>query len=159
MQNRQLKVTSWGAAPVIEQAAVPQGLDAIFEGVGPAHILPSAALLAPGGILVCFGFVSSAKGVQKPSPGVVLRSLWMVGQTFARLAWIGRCHCQTFYDIKASAEQEPAHFRADLESLMALLAAGQIRPEVKAVGFAEAPEAHALLAQGGIRGRLSLIHS
>jgi NADPH2:quinone reductase len=140
------------------KAAAPKGFDAVFESIGPGNILPSGALLAPDGILVCYGFVAAARGVKGPSPLVMLRSLLMVGGTFARLAWLGRRQRQAFYDIKASAVKDPQAFKADLEALFELLAAGQIRPQVNEVPFAEAVAAHAQLTQGGIRGRLSLVH-
>jgi hypothetical protein len=61
------------------------------------------------------------------------------------------------YSINAMRARHPAWFRADLERLLGLLAAGAIRPRVaERISFDEVASAHRRLEAGGLTGKLVL---
>src|SRR3546814_9678751 len=63
-----------------------------------------------------------------------------------------------FYRLSGSVLADPDAFRADLEMLLDLLAAGRISPILAGtLPLAEAAEAHRRLERGDIAGRLLLV--
>jgi NADPH:quinone reductase-like Zn-dependent oxidoreductase len=62
-----------------------------------------------------------------------------------------------FHDIAARGKAHPASFRADIATRAALLSDGRIAPQITGVFPPErASEAHALIREGSVAGRLVL---
>ncbi|MFN3281370.1 MAG: zinc-binding dehydrogenase, partial [Tabrizicola sp.] len=71
--------------------------------------------------------------------------------------WLPNGHATAFYSIGAMRRRHPDWFRADLERLFAMLAAGQIAPVIAEVlPLDEVREAHRRLEAGTVPGKLVL---
>ncbi|MEU6161066.1 medium chain dehydrogenase/reductase family protein [Streptomyces sp. NPDC047130] len=146
-------------APDLERrlrANAPQGYDAVFDHVGGEGILASYRLLAARGTLVSYG-TASTRDVQGSSKAPVLKlfarlMLWNAlpngkGAHFYNI-WAGRRRLASFR----------AALRADLGQVFALLASGELVPQVAArVPLAEVAEAVRLAESGTVVGKVVLV--
>lgn len=108
----------------------PAGVDVVVEHVGQATWAQSLRALAPGGTLVTCGATTGHEAA------VDLRFLFS-RQLRLLGSYMGR--------------------RADLDTILAAAARGQLRPVVdRVMPWTEAPAAHAALEQGGHFGKLVL---
>ena len=131
---------------------LPDGFDAVFDGIGEQGFSRAWRAVGPRGHLSTFG-VSSA--IQGDIPFV------RVGVWFAKLwAWnhfAGR-RSTSFYSITKMRGQHPEWFLADLGELLALASRGEIRPRVsERIGFDGVAEAHRRLERGGVKGKIVLL--
>jgi NADPH:quinone reductase-like Zn-dependent oxidoreductase len=153
-------VRELGATPIDYERedftrVLPGGFDFVFDGIGEDDFRRSFAALKPGGLVCAYGYTA---GVQ---PQRRLRSV---------LLWLARVYLRRWlasllpggkririYSINAMRARHPAWFRADLERLLGLLAAGAIRPRVaERISFDEVASAHRRLEAGGLTGKLVL---
>ncbi|MEV5884854.1 medium chain dehydrogenase/reductase family protein [Streptomyces sp. NPDC052020] len=158
-------VRALGAVPVDYRAPdlegrlrghAPQGYDAVFDHVGGEGILTSYRLLAAKGTLVSYG-TAATRDVQGSSKAPVLKLL-------ARLAlWNALPNGKSahFYNIWAG-RRRPGAFRArlhaDLGQVLALLAAGELTPQVAArIPLTEVGEAVRLAESGTVVGKVVLV--
>ncbi|MDG4650157.1 medium chain dehydrogenase/reductase family protein [Roseibacterium sp. SDUM158017] len=149
-------IRSLGAVP-IAAGAVPQeiaaatggGVDAVFDPLGGDSLSPSFHALAPGGILVAFGFGNEVMGRGGSIPvDFVKLKLW---------DWLPNGQATAFYSIGAMRRRHPGWFREDLAALFALLTAGRIAPVVAEVlPMDRVREAHERIEAGGVAGKLVL---
>ena len=157
-------IGEYGATPIdyrandYEQrlrAVAGEGFDAIFEGSGS---VASASLLRKGGVLVSYGFTGL---IRKEPYGSRLCLLLAAGRGFlGTLAWsvLPNGKSWKFYDISGTRKKRPDWFREDIGRLFDWLEKGEIQPVIaKRFSIDEARQAHALLDEGGIRGRLALV--
>jgi NADPH:quinone reductase len=149
-------VRELGATPIDYQhedftRVLPGGFDVVLDGIGEDGYRRSLAALAPGGLLVAYGY---SAGVQAQR-----RMLTMLGW-IARLylsRWLPGRKRAFFYSINVMRARHPAWFKQDLERLFGLLATGAIRPRVAGrISFDEVAEAHRRLETGGLEGKLVL---
>ncbi len=134
------------------------GYDAIFDGVSDTNFKKSYPLLTSNGVLVCFGFSAKGKGVEKISPGITILSLIMVLKT---LFFVLTHKKARFYDIKRTKAAQPNWFKEDISILLDLLNTKKITTQVETVSFNDLNTiraVHKKLTEGGVKGRLSLIH-
>jgi NADPH:quinone reductase-like Zn-dependent oxidoreductase len=149
-------IRSLGATPLAAdmpgerlRAATGGGVDAVFDPLGGASLPRSRKALKPGGMLVAFGFQNAVLGRGGSIPLDFLR-LKLRG-------WLPGGHATAFYSIGAMRRRHPEWFRADLETLFAMLAEGRIAPVVAEVlPLARVREAHARLEAGAVGGKLVL---
>ena len=128
----------------------PEGVDAVFDAIGGAHLGGSREVLRRGGRLVCYG-ASSAVG--KGRAGVL--------PTVARIAaykLVPRGRSATFYGIGGRLGREDPTVREDLARVLDLAARGALEPVIGArIPFAEARRAHDLKERGGPAWKILLV--
>ena len=125
------------------------GVDAVFDGIGGAHLAQSYQTLGEGGTLVSFGISGDVeKGLIGVAVGV---------STFARLKlkMDGKRVCM--YNITASKGTSPAHCRDDWQHLLGMAARGELAPVIGAVvPLDEVAKAHDLMDRAAVRGKVIL---
>ncbi len=137
------------------RAHAPDGIDAVFDALGPASWKSALPLLRPGGHLVVYGVSSALKNGRRTIPGLLNALLRAPRPSY------------TSYFIKgigvigyASSKIIPAHpdwFTQDLSYLIGLLADGQIAPRIhRTFALEDAGEAHKELGVGRASGKIVL---
>jgi NADPH:quinone reductase len=139
-----------------------EGVHAVFDPFGGAHMWNSRRLLRNGGRVVAYGTTTSLRaeglgaqrrGRRNPLHGVPVFGLYMLGG----LLFPGRKRVVP-YSIQWLKRLRPALFRHDLTTLFDLLQKGQIKPIVAyRMPLSEAKQAHELLSQGGVIGKIVLM--
>jgi NADPH:quinone reductase-like Zn-dependent oxidoreductase len=130
----------------------PQGIDAVFEGIGGNLALRGYRTLRRGGILVSFGVTGSIKGGKANKFSAFASYI-----TPAILSPVPDGKRATFYGITRLYRKDPKPFREDLPKLFQLLAEGKLRPVVAGVfPLSQAAKAHEMLERGDVRGKLVL---
>lgn len=133
----------------------PEGLDAVFDGIGGSHLIRSLRVLRRGGRLVGYGLGSTASEGRQTRLAIAATSL----------AWLRAFSCNLvpgykrvkLYSIQMMKRRSPSWFREDLEQLLTLLSRGHIHPLVtERFPLIEAARAHELLAAGSTTGKLVL---
>ncbi|HEX6449201.1 MAG TPA: zinc-binding dehydrogenase [Trebonia sp.] len=119
------------------KAAAPRGVDVILDAVGGGTLLECVGLLASFGRVVGYG---AANGDWGSVPMLSLAALKTLS-AFSLLAW------------RAAA---PERARADIAELTSLLTAGELRAATKTLPLADVAEAHRLLQDRAVLGRLVL---
>lgn len=141
---------SWGN--VANRARIVAGgpMDVVLDPLGGDHVLESARALRPGGRLVVYGY--SAPGAESAQAAATLRArigAWNADPVGIRAA---------VYSLGALARERPHLIRDDLAALMALLAAGRIRPLIaERLPLEDAARAHELLESGAVAGKVVLV--
>ncbi|MBZ5528346.1 MAG: medium chain dehydrogenase/reductase family protein [Acidobacteriia bacterium] len=136
-----------------------EGADAVFDGIGGTHIWRSRKALRPGGTVVVYGLTSSLSGGRLASGrrhrfhGIPIFGLYIAG------GWILPSRRRVVpYSIQWLKRLRPAFFRQDLTGLLELLQQQKIKPLIAGrFPLAEARQAHELLGQGGVTGKLVLV--
>ena len=135
------------------------GVDVVFDGIGGAHIWRSRKALRPGGRVVAYGITSSLRGGRLASGrrhrihGIAVFGLYIAG------GWLmpGRKRVVP-YSIQWLNRLRPALFRQDLSALLELLQQKKIKPLIaQRFPLAQARQAHELLGQGGVTGKIVLL--
>jgi NADPH:quinone reductase len=141
-----------------------EGVDAVFDPIGGAHLWESRKALRPGGKVVGYGLIRSIRGEGLTSSrpghrrrfrGAGLFALYIAG------GWLlpGRKRVVP-YSIQTLKRLRPAWFRQDLIALLGLLQRQEIKPLVaQRFPLAEARQAQELLAKGGVTGKIVLVSS
>jgi NADPH:quinone reductase-like Zn-dependent oxidoreductase len=139
-----------------------EGIDAVFDGIGGAHIWHSRKALRRGGTVVAYGLTSSLRegrlasgrpGRRNRLHGIPAFALYMA------LGWLlpGRKRVVP-YSIQWLKRRKPEQFRQDLMILLGLLQERRIKPVIaRRFPLAEARQAHELLGKGGMTGKLVLV--
>jgi NADPH:quinone reductase len=137
------------------------GVDAVFDPIGGAHLWHSRKALRSGGKVVGYGLITSIRGEGLTSDrpgrrqrfrGTATFGLYIVG------GWLfpGRKRV-TAYSIQTLKRLKPEWFRQDLIALFDLLQQSKIRPLIaQRFTLAEARRAHELLGKGGVIGKIVL---
>lgn len=139
-----------------------EGVDAVFDPFGGAHMWHSRAVLRNGGRVVAYGTTTSLRGEglgskrrgrRNPFHGIPIFALYIAGG----LLLPGRKRIVP-YSIQWLKRFKPALFRNDLSVLLDLLRRQQIRPIVAArMPLSQARQAHELLGKGGVIGKIVLM--
>ncbi len=137
------------------RALAPDGVDAIFDGLGSASWRADLPLLRTGGHLVIYGMSSAFAGGN--------RNLGALARNFARLprtsylTYVTRGIGVTAYNNDAMVAAHHDWFRADLAALLDLLDAGAITPLVHATfPLEQAGRAQDELGSGRAVGKVTL---
>jgi len=165
------EVSRLGAAPIDYRSEdyvaelhrhVGEGVDAVFDPIGGAHLWHSREAVRPGGRVVGYGNTTSLRGEGLGSTrtgrrrrlhGIPVYALYIVG------GWVlpGRKRIVP-YSIQTLKRLKPAAFRQDLTALLELLRQRKIEPLVaRRLPLAEARLAHELLGKGGVIGKIVLV--
>jgi NADPH2:quinone reductase len=139
-----------------------EGVDAVFDPVGGAHLWHSRRALRPGGRVVGYGNTTSLRGEGLGSDrrgrrnrlhGIPIYAWYIAG------GWLlpGRKRIVP-YSIQTLKRFKPAMFRQDLTDLLDLLQQQKIKPLIaQRFPLAEARRAHELLGKGGVIGKIVLV--
>jgi NADPH:quinone reductase len=134
-----------------------EGADAVFDGIGGAHIWRSRKALRRGGRVVAFGLTgmlrggrlaSGPSGGRHPFRGIAIFAWYLVS------GWVlpGRRRVIP-YSIPTLKRLKPGWFRQDSAALFELLRAKKIRPLIaQRFPLVAARQAQELLGKGGVRG-------
>ena len=138
-----------------------EGVDVVFDGIGGTHIWRSRTALRPGGRVVAYGLTASLRGGRLASGRAGRR------HRFRRLAifgvyiaggWLLPGRKRVVPCIQWLKRLRPAWFRQDVSALFDLLAQQKIKPLIaQRLPLAEARQAHELLGQGGVTGKIVLV--
>ncbi len=138
------------------------GVDAVFDPIGGAHLWNSRRSLRPGGRVVGYGNTTSLRGEGLASSrpgrrnrlhGIPVYALYIAG------GWLlpGRKRVVP-YSIQTLKRLRPTLFRQDLTALLDLLQQKKIKPLIaQRLPLAEARHAHELLGMGGVIGKIVLV--
>ena len=144
------------------RAIAPNGVDAVFDHVGGENLESSYAMLRPGGFLVNYGNTSALKSEAPPWRTFlgffVRRALWSFRPGGRRM---------TFFDLWGRGSFGADHmfrparfwreFREDLASLVELLRAKKLQPQVaRRVPLLKAAEAIEEHRRGTLTGKIVL---
>jgi NADPH2:quinone reductase len=139
-----------------------EAVDVVFDGIGGTHIWRSRKALRPGGRVVAYGLTGSLRGGRLASGrsgsrhrfrAIAIFGLYIAG------GWLlpGRKRVVP-YSIQWLKRLRPAWFRQDLTALFELLQEKRIKPLIaQKFPLAEARQAHELLGQGGVTGKIVLV--
>ena len=150
-------VTSLGATPIdyksedfVTRVQAVGGVDAAFDAIGGDNFKRSFKSLKKGGTLVAYGFYNNAMGKGGSVPMEYMSiALWNILPNGRKSA---------FYSIGALRKKQPEWFKEDLAELFNLLAQGKIKPVIeKRMKLEEAAQAHELIEQAKVKGRLVLM--
>jgi NADPH2:quinone reductase len=137
------------------------GVDAVFDGIGGAHIWRSRNALRRGGRVVAYGLTGSMRAGRLASGRSGRRHRFRAIGVFAPYiagGWLlpGRRRVIP-YSIQWLERVRPTFFRSDLALLFELLRDGKIRPRIaRRFPLREARAAHELLGTGGVTGKIVL---
>ena len=139
------------------RALAPSGVDAAFDHLGGESLLRSWSLLAPGGRLVSYAIAAGLDG-----EGSLVATFVA---TLARLLWwnvLPNGHRAGFYNVWAGHLVRPrafrARLRADLSTVLGLLADGALTAQVAArLPLERAAEAMELAESHTVRGKVVLL--
>jgi NADPH:quinone reductase len=138
-----------------------EGVDAVFDPIGGAHLWHSRQALRPGGRVVGYGTTTSLRGEGLGSDrtgrrnrlhGIPIFALYIAG------SWLlpGRKRIVP-YSIQTLKRLRPALFRKDLIALLDLLQQEKLKPLIaQRFPLAEARRAQELLGKGGVIGKIVL---
>jgi NADPH2:quinone reductase len=138
------------------------GVDVVFDPIGGSHLWHSRKALRADGRVVGYGLTTSLRGegLKSSHPGrrrrfrgTAIFALYIAG------GWLfpGRKRVLP-YSIQTLKRLKPAWFRQDLITLLGLLEQEKIKPLVaRRFPLVEARQAHELLGQGGVTGKIVLV--
>jgi len=139
-----------------------EGVDAVFDPIGGAHLWHSREALRPGGRVVGYGLISSIRGEGLASGRPGRRQRFRGSAVFGLYiagGWLlpGRKRVVP-YSIQTLKRLKPAWFRQDLIALLDLLQQKKIKPLIaQRFPLAEARNAQELLGKGGVIGKIVLV--
>jgi NADPH:quinone reductase-like Zn-dependent oxidoreductase len=138
------------------------GVDVVFDGIGGDNLWRSREAVRPGGILVVYGFTSKLSGGrlarEKSSGRHRFRESVILGWYIARNWFLPGSKHMVPYSIQWRKRLNPAPFRQDLISLLNLLQERKIKPLIaRRFPLVEARQAHELLGEGGVVGKIVLV--
>ncbi len=130
----------------------PQGIDAVFDGIGGKFSLRGYRALRRGGILVSFGVTGAVKNGKANKFSSFLSYV-----TPAILNILPDGRHATFYGITRLYRKDPMPFREDLPKLFQLLKEGKVKPVIAGIfPLSKAAKAHEMLERGDVQGKLVL---
>jgi NADPH2:quinone reductase len=139
-----------------------EGVDAVFDPIGGAHLWQSRKALRPGGKVVGYGLITSLRGEGltsgRPGRRNRFRGTAIFGLYIAA-GWLlpGRKRVIP-YSIQTLKRLKPELFRQDLTTLLDLLRQKKITPLIaQRLPLIEARHAQELLAKGGVIGKIVLV--
>lgn len=153
-------IAELGATPIDYQRedvtrVVPGGFDVVLDGIGEDDYRRSFAALAPGGLLVAYGY--TARVQPETHLRTLMAELARVYLSRRVLSWLPGGKRVRGYSINAMRARHPAWFAEDLGRLFAMLASRAIRPRLAGrISFDEIADAHRRVEAGHLDGKLVL---
>lgn len=132
------------------------GVDAVFDGIGGAHIVQSFQTLRKGGLLVSYGVSSVPTGITLTSALVRFMVPHLLRVTL--LSALPNGKRANMYTLSAQINKKHPERIQDLGVLLELLSQGKIAPIIgKRLTLQEVAVAHELLEHGQVQGKLVLL--
>jgi NADPH:quinone reductase-like Zn-dependent oxidoreductase len=141
--------------PAEVRRIAPNGVDAVFDHLGPASVPASWRLLAPGGTLVAYGSASTLDDTgSKQLPVLKIVGRILVWNTLPN----GRhAYFYNFWAGRRRVERFRAELSEDLTNVLQAMADGRITAQIAArFPLAEAADALRLAEAGGLTGKIVL---
>ena len=130
----------------------PQGIDAVFDAIGGRITYRGYTTLKRNGILVSFGVTGAIRNRKAHKFSSLMSYI-----TPLLLNMLPNGKRATFYGITRLYRKDPKPFYEDLQKLFEMLADRKIKPIVaRILPLSEASNAHAMLEQGDVQGKLVL---
>lgn len=158
-------VINLGATPIDYRASdfvkiirelTHDGMDAVFDPIGGAHLNRSYRALKSGGRLVSYGF-SSVMSKGRPQKTKMLSEFLRMPR-FSPLKLMNGNRSVAGYMIQSLAAKRRDWYREDLTSLIDLLASEKIKPVIAdRLPLAEASRAHKMLNDSAVVGKIVLM--
>ena len=139
-----------------------EGVDAVFDGIGGAHIWRSRKALRRRGKVVAYGLTGSLQEGRVASGKTPGRHRFREIRIFAWYiagGWLlpGRKRVVP-YSVQTLKRLRPALFRQDLVALLDLLQQQKIKPLIaQRFPLAQARQAQEMLGKGGVTGKIVLV--
>jgi NADPH2:quinone reductase len=140
----------------------PDGLDAVFDGIGGENLWRSRQALRKGGRVVVYGFQAKLHGGRMSSDTRSgrhpIRESATLGRYILRNWFLPGRKSMVPYSIQWLMRLKPTWFRQDLLTLLDLLQRNKIKPLIaQRLPLCQARHAHELLGAGGVIGKIVLI--
>jgi NADPH:quinone reductase-like Zn-dependent oxidoreductase len=131
------------------------GVDAVFDAIGGNTWRRSFAALRPTGVMVCYGASAITRGGRRSLPNLLS---FLAGIPFyTPLSLLSKSLGVRGYNASIWKHTRPDLYRADLTTLLGMLAEGRIAPVIAArLPLERAAEAHTLLNDASISGKIVL---
>lgn len=141
------------------RALAPDGVDAVFDGVGgPSRAVVARALSATG-TFVGFGFAGPAGQIAAVTPETLDDTARVLAEGRAILDELSRSgRTAVEFEVGTARDEDRAAYDEDLHTLAVLVADGSLHPQVRAVGVDDVVAAHRQIDAGSVTGRLVLDH-
>jgi NADPH2:quinone reductase len=137
------------------RAAAPNGVDAVFDGVGGSASKQSFAMLNEGGILVLFGAQSITQGGRRNL--FRMAQMWFSMPRWSALSIFQSDRGVVGYLVTKWKQAHPAHYRSDLRTVFELAASGIVQPLINHVfNLPDAQAAHVRIDEGRHTGKIIL---
>ena len=135
-----------------------KGVDVVFDAVSVDNFERSYSILKPGGKLITYGFYSQSLSSQAGDSFQMVKEFMKWKWLQLRWNWFpSEGRSADFYSITDLRASQPTWFKEDLATLFQLLANNEIAPKIwKTFPLGEAVQAHQLLEQGKVRGKIVL---
>lgn len=142
----------------VMSATQNKGVDVVFDAVGIDNFQRSYATLKPGGKLITYGFYSQSLDSQAGDSFRMIKEFLKWKWLQLRWNWFPtEKRSAEFYSITDLRASHPNWYKEDLTKLFQLLANKAIEPNIwKVMPLAEAVQAHQLLEDGQVRGKIIL---
>lgn len=127
----------------------PRGFDAVFDAFAGSLLGQSYSVLAPGGVLVSYGFSPTLDGGNGPLVrGLLFHAARKVFPAGRRTA---------IFPAPATADKDRPWYRRTLASTLDEAAAGRLHPRIyDVVPWNEVHRAHEAISSGRVRGKILL---
>jgi NADPH:quinone reductase-like Zn-dependent oxidoreductase len=131
------------------------GVDAVFDPIGDKNWRRSFATLRPAGVMVCYGASATTSGARRNFWNILR---FLVGMPlYTPLSLLGKSLGVCGFNVTLWKQSRPDLYRADLTTLLRMLADGQIAPVIAArLPLERAAEAHAMLNSASVSGKIML---
>jgi NADPH2:quinone reductase len=142
----------------IMEATQGEGVDVVFDAVGIDNFKRSYSILRPSGKLITYGFYSKSLSSQAGDSFQIIKEFLKWKWLQLRWSWFpSQGKTADFYSITNLRASQPNWFKEDLAALFDLLANKEIAPKIwRTFPLSEAVQAHQLLEQGKVRGKIVL---
>jgi NADPH:quinone reductase-like Zn-dependent oxidoreductase len=135
--------------------SAPNGVDAVFDGVGLSNAKRSFAMLNEGGMLVIFGGQAMMDAGRRSVVRMVRE--WITMPRWSALSIFTASRGVEGYLITSWKKAHPEYYRGDLATVFALAADGMIQPLIDSVfDLADAKEAHVRIGETRHTGKIVL---
>jgi NADPH:quinone reductase-like Zn-dependent oxidoreductase len=131
------------------------GVDAVFDPIGGRNWRRSFATLRPSGVMVCYGISATTSGGRRDYWNILRVLIGM--PRYTPLSLLGKSMGVVGYSVTEWKQTRPDLYRADLMTLLRMLAEQKIAPVIGArLPLERAAEAHVMMNTASVSGKIVL---